>query len=234
MATTITLQPSPGNDTYIASANPTTNYGTNDTLYLGYSSSAVNSCRILIKMDLSSIPFGSTILSSKLYITVTADNANTTGTISAYRLLRNWNLSQATYNVYSTGNSWGTAGGTGSGDIDLSVGAWGTCATGSADAIGTVREISLNTTEFAKLVNNTYNNYGWLLKTADASSDLYKYAGGDSATESIRPKLIIEYIAPAGGEPVSVSPFFNFFKNFENPWMKGGVWQPNNKGLVTI
>jgi len=39
----------------------------------------------------------------------------------------------------------------------------------------------------------------------------------------------------SGGEPVSVSPFFNFFKNFESPWKKkGGVWQPSNLGIVTI
>lgn len=39
----------------------------------------------------------------------------------------------------------------------------------------------------------------------------------------------------AGGEPVSISPFFNFFKNFEMPWKKkSGIWQPQNPGLVTI
>ena len=40
---------------------------------------------------------------------------------------------------------------------------------------------------------------------------------------------------PSGGEPAAISPFFNFFKNFENPWTKkGGLWQPSNPGLQTI
>lgn len=38
-----------------------------------------------------------------------------------------------------------------------------------------------------------------------------------------------------GGEPVAVSPFFNFFKTFENPWLKkGGLWLPKTTGFVTI
>ena len=223
---TITIQPSPGYDTYLDGSVHNGNYSTSTEIRIGGRSDD-GPYRTLIKMDLSSIPKNAIIKSAKLYITVSADYASQTGTISVYRVLRNWVLTEATWNKYSSASSWQTAGATGAQDIDTSFGAWGSCATGSADAVDTVRTITLNTTEFTKFINGTYNNYGWLLRTTGAYHDVYAYYSANYATTaSKRPKLVIDFRYP-GGEPVSVSPFFNFFKSFENPWLKkGNLWQP--------
>ena len=93
-------------------------------------------------------------------------------------------------------------------------------------------------------VNKSGSSYYGLLSSRDISatpptagsgaSEVERIASQSHATVAYRPILTIVH-TPGGGEPVSVSPFFNFFKNFENPWKKkGGIWQPQNKGLVTI
>lgn len=67
----------------------------------------------------------------------------------------------------------------------------------------------------------------------------YKIGGTNTLSESGGgDKQMVGFVVypsiETSGEPVSVSPFFNFFKNFDNPWQKkGGLWLPD-KGLVTI
>ena len=59
----------PTDDTYVYAANPTTNYGTNTTMYVGhYGGAAGGPERDFLKFDLNSIPSGTAITSAKLWV----------------------------------------------------------------------------------------------------------------------------------------------------------------------
>ena len=91
-------------------------------------------------------------------------------------------------------------------------------------------------------VNKSGSTYYGLISSRDISAspptagpgaaENLRLASQDHATSGYRPVLTVVHV-PGGGQP-AISPFFNFFKNFENPWKKkGGIWQPE-KGLATI
>jgi hypothetical protein len=194
--TTLTLQPQNGNDSNIIGHATTvnTNYGTADFVgIMRYEAATNNVQRGLIKFDLSSI-MGAVATSVVLSTFIIYDYALTTATISAYRLLRNWTLLGVTWNKYDGTNTWGTAGATNASDIDTTFGAWGTVNTSATEAVGTEKQISLNVAEFNKILNGTYPNYGWLLKTGEAAdTDGYNHATSRNSTAGYRPKLVIEY-----------------------------------------
>jgi hypothetical protein len=98
-------------------------------------------------------------------------------------------------------------GGCFNGNSPFMLGAWGTIAGPGSYYDGLIKKVSV-----------------WR-KFLSADEMTYLYNSGNGRT-------YLDIIG-SGGEPVSVSPFFNFFKTFENPW-NGGLWQPKNKGLVTI
>ena len=99
------------NDVYIDSANPTSNLSGEDNLWSGERDDAVATRRSLIKFNLSSIPANSTITGATLRLYANFDASSNTRTMRVYRTLRAWVDTQATWNIYSTGNNWGTAGG---------------------------------------------------------------------------------------------------------------------------
>lgn len=193
---TLTLQPddTDGIDSYILGLLPTNNYATSAAIgIMRYD--ATNLQRAVLKFSgISAIPSGSIINSATLYITPATDYANQSGTISVYRLLRNWVEAEVTWNIYSTGNNWGTAGATNATDIDTTFGAWGTLTTTNAETVNVAKSISLNVAEFTKLITGEYNNYGWLLKTGEAiDRDGYNWHSSSATTASYRPKLVVEY-----------------------------------------
>ena len=108
----------PSSDTYIDSQNATTNNDAATTLNIGSTWASTSYCRrILMTFDVSSL-VGKTI--AQAWIRLVATSAAWTGGgsnvfVEAVEMLRAYNATQVTWNVYSTGNNWATAGAKGSG-----------------------------------------------------------------------------------------------------------------------
>jgi len=102
--------PAVNDDVYLSDGAPTTNYGNSGNLIIGTEVAGTNNTAIL-KLNLSSIPSGSTILSANLSlysnIVVTATN------VTIYRITEDWNESTATWNYPNNQNTnWSSRGGT--------------------------------------------------------------------------------------------------------------------------
>lgn len=186
---TLSLQPdgAAGADTIVLSDQATTNFSTNASLYVGELKSSTSIRRTLIKFDLSSIPDNARIISATLSLFCNGDESDTPRAFKVYRLKRNWVLSQVTWNIFSTGNNWQTAGGFGENDCDQ-------VAIASRNFTDTE---SLNQFKDFALVGDTKAaldlGYGWLIKADTEDADAYGFASSNNATATIRPTLVIDY-----------------------------------------
>jgi hypothetical protein len=208
--TTTTLQR--GNttvtDAIIYSANPTTNYGTATYLMLGdQSGTADTSTRDVIYFDTSSISAASTVTSATFsaYMYGAASNAGDGSQATTMRrLLRNWNESQVTWNVYSSGNSWTTAGAGSDGNDRIAAISATRSHNNSGGAAGAYVDWtgSTLTTDVQNFVDGGYTNYGWLLtcgcEARGASAYSFaEYYSSDYGSQSYRPKLVVVHTNPS-------------------------------------
>ena len=194
--TTYTSQPdeTSGTDTFLSSNAPTTNYGTDSKIEIGENNALTNYVfRGLIKFDLSSIPANSSITSAILSLWTETDYSSNARTLSAYRVLRAWSESQATWNVYTTGNNWGTAGCANT-TTDRESASIGSAAVGASVANDTEIQITLDPLKVQEWVSGAFTNNGLLLRVDVESDDEYRYDSSSSTTANQRPKLVIEYI----------------------------------------
>lgn len=198
---TYTSQPNEtaGTDTRISSSSPTSNFETNVNLGVGEVTSGAQTLRTLIAFDLSSIPTNATVTSATLTIWIESDGSDNARTLRAFRLKRAWVESQATWNVYATGSSWGTAGAGNSTDAETTD--VGSAAITSSQAAGDPIDIALDVTSVQEMVTGTFANHGWLLKVDTESDDQYTYRSSNSAASAERPKLVIEYTLPDPVDP---------------------------------
>lgn len=187
--TTLTLQPdgTAGVDTSITSGAPTTNNGTATTLNLGDRNDQVNARRVLIKFDLSTLPSDATITSAVLSLFCITDFSSNARTYRVYRLKRAWVESQATWNIYSTGNNWSTAGGFHVDDCEQTD--IGSRAFSATETLNQFKDFALTPTTKADLDLGN----GWLIKADTETDDGYNFDSSDGATAGQRPKLVIEY-----------------------------------------
>jgi hypothetical protein len=175
-------------DTVIKQGAATTNYVNTNGWSVYYNTG--NMEKILIKFDLSSIPSDATI--TKVWLdTYCSAVYSSTHTVKINRILKPVNYSQCTWNIYSTGNNWDTAGCSAATDYDSDI----------------IRETSLpqayqwvtyfgNTLvdDVQKMVNGTYDNNGWIITPTSEPSAAYRsFASSENATVQYRPKLIVEY-----------------------------------------
>jgi hypothetical protein len=103
-------------DTFLGEGAPTTNYSTLDYIYILFIQSLGTNQdgRTIIKFDFSALPEGAVISAATLNLYYYAHPlSDAVGrTYWAYELTQTgWVEAQATWNIYSTGNSWATAGG---------------------------------------------------------------------------------------------------------------------------
>ena len=203
--TILTLQPADGvgNNTTLLSISPTANQSTQPQLRVGEANDASNDFRwALIRFDISSIPSGATINSVTFSVWIFGDLSSNARNWSLYRILRNWVTAEATWNVYSSGNNWGTAGCSDAAtDYDGVFGAWATTAFSATEPVGTKKSFIVDTTEFKKWVDGTYNSYGWLIRTTVGRSvvnDQYLVDSSYGTTASERPELVVDYTS--GGQ----------------------------------
>lgn len=182
-----------GVDTFLNSVNTTTNYATDVELGIGERNDSDLTVRSLIKFDLSTIPSNSVTSSNILSLYITRDLSSNARDASMYRVLRNWVESQATWNNWSSGNAWTTAGcGSDGNDADLT-NVHATCSFTATESAGTEKQFSISTTHMDNFINGTYSNYGWLIRMATETNDAYYCDSSSSVTASERPKLVITY-----------------------------------------
>lgn len=180
-------------DTMMSSANPTTNYGSDVNFQIGEFNAGVNTGRALLKPDFSVIPAGNTIISAILKLTPIADFSDNARTLRVYRCLRNWVELQATWNIFSTGNAWATAGcGNNATDYDGAV-ELGNVSVPASPTLNTPISITLLAAEIQKMFDGTYSNYGFFLKVDTETDDMISYASRSNGTVAYRPVLSVLY-----------------------------------------
>lgn len=204
---TLTAQPdgAAGLDTYINTATPTANFSTATELRLyslddGYDA---EENRTLIKFDLSPIPAGSTIDNATLTLTQYA--GSNTDTLAVFRVHRAWVEAQATWNIYSTGNNWGTAG----------------CNNTTNDReAANIGSLSVGTTAGAKnwtltaskiqemITGGVFTNNGFIVlqTSAAAATASHLFRSSDYGTAADRPKLVVNYTEGGGASVKVLSP----------------------------
>ncbi|KKK79973.1 hypothetical protein LCGC14_2828150 [marine sediment metagenome] len=201
-----------GNDTRLDFTNPNMNYETADSFFVGDGSGGANDAsRPVIKFNLSSIPSDATIDSVTLELWENfADRsaAQAAAPVNLHRLLQNWVEAQVTWNDYSTGNSWGTAGAASVGvDRDGDVSATVTLDHVAAGAMVTWADDGADPSlknDVQQFVNGTWANYGWILEKPDwellgvGPFALNQFRTSDYATAAQRPKLTVNYTLAAG------------------------------------
>ena len=123
-------------------------------------------------------------------LTIVSDEATNLSNFCLYTVKQNWLENQATWNAYSTGNNWQTAGAGGANDIDTT--AIACLSFGRDDPYGTQKVWSLPTSVLQAMLDGSAPNYGFLIRSGEGE-DKYQFASSDNATASFRPKLVVEY-----------------------------------------
>lgn len=195
---TFTSQPdeTSGVDTFINAGDATQNYATTVYVAVGENNTSTSTYRTLIKFDVSSIPKSALLVSATLSVWTALDLSSTTRNYKLFRVKRDWVEAEATWNVWSTGNNWGT-GGCSNTTTDYDTTVWATKSFGSAIADDTQMDFVFDATgltELKKFIDGTYTNYGWMIKADTETDDAYRLHSSSSATAGYRPRLVIEYI----------------------------------------
>lgn len=180
-------------NTQIREGNATTNYGTNSNFEVT-KYGAGDHTHGLLKFDLSSVSGPVTVTSVTVGIYLNFGDAASQD-VDFRRLLRNWVEGQATWNVYSTGNSWTTAGGLSAGNDRVStVSGTITGVTGTSQYWTVVQTSGGLVDDVQGWINGTFPNYGWHLERSgsgeDATSKTFKTDDSDNGN---RPYLTVVY-----------------------------------------
>lgn len=191
---TLSLQPdaTDGIDATVRSAEPDANYGTYVYIPIGEQDDAMNLWRSFIKFDLSTLPTAATVSSATFSLYADLDRSSNARTFRVFRLKRAWSESQVTWNIFSTGNNWSTAGGFHSDDCEQTD--IGSRAMTATETLNVFKDFSLTPTSKSALDLGN----GWLLKADVENSDCYFFSSSDSSTAANRPKLEIIYTVPSG------------------------------------
>lgn len=196
---TFTSQAASAN-TFIRVTAATTNYSGLDQIQVGEAnddpSGQVN--RSLIKWDLSSIPATATVSSATLSLWLRSDYSDNARTWRVFRVKRNWVEAEATWNVYSSGNSWGTAGCSNT-TTDREASDIGSVSVGASETVTVQKDFSLTASAVQEWIAGTTANYGLLIQADTEVNDLYVVNSNSFATSGERPKLVINYTI-GGGE----------------------------------
>jgi len=195
---TLTLQPDPtdGLDTWIRTDNQDLADGISDEMNVGHTPGIIG--RSFLKFDFSNLPSSATILSSILSLFCSSELSNNARTLRIFRMKRAWVELQATWNVYSTGNSWQTVGGFGANDCEQT--AIGSRAFSATETINEFKDFTLTAGAGGvqdMIPGGSFTNNGFLNKADTENEDLYSFASSDHATAANRPKLVVEYTLPS-------------------------------------
>lgn len=140
--------------------------------------------RQLIKFDVSELS-GMEVRVQKAYLTFTINTAGGDTAVTAYALSNDWVETQVTWNRYSTGYLWTTAGG----DFGQAAG-----DTIEISAIGTYT-MEIDAALVQSWIDLTGSNFGLLLKASNETTGINRCHGitSENITVQSRPKLTIYF-----------------------------------------
>lgn len=184
-----------GIDTFLESINTTTNYSTDTRIWLGENNAAAQNTTTLIKFDFTSITSGASCSAATLTLTTDLDRATNTATYKFWRSLRAFVENQATWAIFATGNSWGTAGArNASTDYGVELASLGFTAT---ETVPSAKVWNFSNTEMENYFDGTYANNGFIgFETTGAIDSAYAFASSSHATAGSRPKFDVTYTPP--------------------------------------
>lgn len=194
---TATLKPAEAiaEDIYIQDSTPTTNYATTTYMYVGeWYPAATLVVRGLIRFtEVSNIPTTAQIKTATLQLYLSGDQTNTIRTCRVFRSLRAWVEAQATWNIWSTGNNWATAGAFGAADCEQTD--IGSLEFSATPTINQYYNFVLTPSKVQEWVDGTLTNNGLLVKMDTESDDTLAFSSAtDGATK--RPTLEVVYRVP--------------------------------------
>ncbi|WP_413936366.1 DNRLRE domain-containing protein [Nitrospira sp. BLG_1] len=182
----------------------------------------------ILYFDLSGIPSTATITAAKLVLfAITLDVPSFSGVV--YRLTRtNWSETQATWSLYSTGNSWTTAGG----DYDSSL-----SVSFAIRALGTNEIFGMEALCQDAIDSPTYQGQLHILLTTNLTADaVVEFVDSEYATAAYRPTLVVEYTS--GGsftstpvrmvaecQTLSSNTATTYFDDFAGSSLSGTYWE---------
>jgi len=189
-------------DAQIASAAPTSNRGNDSTFELINEIDTGMLVRFAIfQSEGGTVPNDATITSATLEF---YKWAGAPSVFKASRLLKNWNESQATWNIAASGVNWNTPGARGAGsdylaaqDGQAAVGDASLCATGSPGPASCW--LAIDVTTGVQAFRNGAANYGWkiaYLSGADNNSHKQFHTSENGSWPTLRPKLTVTYTMP--------------------------------------
>ena len=173
---TITIEISPGADTFTSSGQPNSNFGSDSLLRVGWNPSGLNAVRTYIFFSTASIPVNATVQDARLrlYVTGFTPNGDSPMGIQGRFLNSPWDASTLTWNNYTP--SWGAV--IGVGNVPATVG-WV-----EANATGPV----------AEWVSGARANNGIMLE-GDERPELGRHRVFFSVNNSngLQPRLVVTY-----------------------------------------
>lgn len=193
-------------DTTLRQSEPTTNQdgeSINGLQVVKYAASD-HTHTVIAFTGLSNIPSTATVSAVTLYLyqhNSAQGSGPATHTLDVRRLLRNWVETQATWNVYSTGNSWTTAGALSAGNDRVST------VSGGATVNMTNNEYKALTgsgmiTDVQDWVSGAASNFGWHVERNGTGEDngvrLYRRS---EDTDGQRPYVEVTYTVPPVSSP---------------------------------
>jgi len=174
-------------DTYISAYAPAGNYAAqanlmikNDGIYLG-----------LLRFDLSSLPSDALVQQATLRLFAYNRDKVTSMDVQVYPLLRAWSDAQVNWNRASASDTWAVPG---AGAVGSDRGAE-PCATQTVSTLNTWYEFDV-TSLVAAWCANPVTNAGVLLRGQGQISVVYHMASANHTPASLRPRLVIGYVAP--------------------------------------
>jgi len=171
-----------GEDSYISSGFPNTNYGPSSSIIIDGSPTSDRGLILfkeIIGRGFNQIPENSTINNANLtfYVSDTGDQ------VSAYQILENWTENEVTYNNRLSGLSWSSTGCAGSPSRSTTPD-----DSFTASSIG---QYTINVTNSLKSWASGSENYGWIFNMP--TSNGINIRSSEYATTSERPLLSVAY-----------------------------------------
>jgi len=187
-------------DVFVLSDYATTNFSYNNYIQVGKYNQNNSIARSFLSFGLANFAHRD-VNSVKLRLYLMGDDyASANGTLNVYRVYRNWVESQVTWNIYSTGNNWGTAGATGAEDSGELM---GTVNLSDPPTAGYI-DINLDVTIFQNMIDTVYKNYGFLLKNTGENGDTFQFRSNRYRAGLYAPLLVIDFDDASSSGGISV------------------------------